>query len=95
MPKQLSVRLDVRRLLNDLPFPLRELGEHFQRFGFPPIGKKGIRRWYESDSITGERLAAVLAIAEYSGKRLDVNDYVVVDQGEEEIGQTANGIAAG
>lgn len=95
MPKQLSIRLDVRRLLNDLPFPLRELGDHFQRFGFPPIGKKGIYRWYESDSITGERLAAVLLISEYSGKRLDVNDYISVEDQEEEIGQDGNRVAAG
>lgn len=75
----LTVRMNVRALLDDLPIRISQLPETLRAFGYPPITYKGVRRWYVQNSIPSDRLAAVLAVSDASGKRLDVNDYVEVE----------------
>lgn len=76
---QKDVRLDVRALLDGLPFSSAEIPGLLQIFGYPVVGYKAVRRWHQDNSIPPHRLAALLAICEASGVRLDVNDYVVIE----------------
>lgn len=75
----MAIRLNVRRLIDDLPFPIHELPEHMRALGIDAVTPGACYAWYARDRITGERLAEVLYVAARSGRPLDVNAYIEED----------------
>jgi len=84
------VRLDCDRLLKDLPFPSIELPDAMKAFGFTPVTKKCIYRWHAIGRVPTDQLAIVLFIANASGLRIDLYDYLV----EEEADDSCRAVAA-
>jgi hypothetical protein len=85
----MAIKLDVRRLINDLPFPIGELPEHMRFCGIKPVSAKAIYAWRDRDRITGERLAEVLYVAQRCGRPIDLNEYIVEAQEEQDDGRAA------
>jgi hypothetical protein len=72
----MQIKLNVRRLLDDLPFEMDQLPTQLQVIGVDSVGLKAVRAWYRRNSIHGDRLAEVLYVARISGREMDINDYI-------------------
>lgn len=75
----MEIRIDCERLLADLPFPARELPLRLYDAGITnPIGQRAIDAWRLRGRINCDRLAELLYVSALNGRRLDLNQYLVV-----------------
>jgi hypothetical protein len=74
-----SVRINYKRLQDDLQIPLGHIPELFKKLFGETISKPAVYAWFLRKSMPMERLAQLLTVVRLeSGRRLDLWTYIEV-----------------